>query len=452
MSKLMILASVVWFGRIALAAGGSAAASEYDVAVVGGGAAGIAAALQSAHAGARTVLIERNFQLGGTTTVADVPYPGMSHAWGRQIVDGYAYALVTNAVVMSGFKLPRHREGETFRELGVKALAVSPGVYAALAEEAVRAAGCELRFFTAVTAARRGKDGWRLTLVSDSGADEISARQVVDATGNASVAAMAGARRVREPEENRQPGSFFWRLDAKGVKFDAAKLDRAQAAALASGELLPTDLIVSLSSFVRNGGWWGSYIPGADNSTPAARQESNWNGRASMLRILRVLRRQPGLENVRITSVAGETGVRETYRVVGRAVVTVDDYLSGRVFDDAVCYSYWMIDTHNRDKGKSYTCLLEKGRVATVPYRALLPEGVDDLLVAGRAVSSDHLANGALRVQMSCMAMGQAAGEAAALAAKAGVRAHEIDVALLRRRLAASGAIVPVLKAVAAHE
>ena len=419
------------------------AAREYDVAVIGGGAAGIAAALQSAHAGARTVLVERGFQLGGTTTTADVPYPGMSHAWGRQIVDGYAYALVTNAVVLSGFSLPVHRDGETFHELGCRALSVAPGVYAALAEEAVRAAGCEIRFFTTATSVSRGDRSWRIILATEAGLGEIAARQIVDATGNASVAAMAGARRVREPEENRQPGSFFWRIDAKDAKFDAGELDRAQAKAVAEGELLSTDLIVKMSSFVRKNGWWGSYIPGADNSTSATRQESNWNGRASMLRILRFLRRQPGLEKVQITSVAGETGVRETYRVVGRYEITAEDYLSGRVFDDSVCYSYWMIDTHNNDKSKSYLEYLEKGKVATVPYRALLPEGVDDLIVAGRAVSSDHRANGALRVQMSCMAMGQVAGEAAALAAKSGCRAHEVDLARLKRRLSASGAVVP---------
>lgn len=415
----------------------------YDVAVIGGGAAGIAAALQSAHAGARTILIERNFQLGGTTTTADVPYPGMSHAWGRQIVDGYAYTLVTNAVVLSGFTLPVHRDGETFNELGCRALTVAPGVYAALAEETVRAAGCEIRFFTTVTSVSRGNRSWRIIVATDSGLEEIAARQIVDATGNASVAAMAGARRVRESEENRQPGSFFWRIDSKGAKFDAAELDRAQSKAVAKGELLSTDLIVKMSSFVRENGWWGSYIPGADNSTSTARQESNWNGRSSMLRLLRFLRKQPGLEKIKITSVAGETGVRETYRIEGRYEITADDYLSGRIFDDSMCYSYWMIDTHNKDKSKSYLGYLEKGKVATVPYRALLPEGVDDLIVAGRAVSSDHMANGALRVQMTCMAMGQVAGEAAALAAKSGCRAHEVDLARLKQRLFASGAVVP---------
>ena len=144
-----------WVGAVVLSLAGSLgaapivnaspAAKKYDVAVIGGGAAGIAAALQSAHAGAKTILVERDFQLGGTTTAADVPYPGMSHAWGRQIVDGYAYALVTNAVVLSGFSLPVHRDGETFAELGCRALAVAPGVYAALAEEAVRAVSSDHR-------------------------------------------------------------------------------------------------------------------------------------------------------------------------------------------------------------------------------------------------------------------------------------------------------------------
>jgi len=158
---------------------------------------------------------------------------------------------------------------------------------------------------------------------------------------------------------------------------------------------------------------------------------------------LLLLRRQPGLENVRLSMASRETGVRETYRVVGERTITGEDYLSGRLFEDALAYSYWMIDPHDSRAKSAKLVYLEEGRVATVPLSAMIPKRIENLLVAGRAVSSDHLANSALRVQGSCMAMGQAAGVAAAIAARRSCDARQLDLAEVRCGLRAIGAIVP---------
>ena len=418
--------------------------ASFDVAVIGAGPAGIAAALCSARAGARTVLVERSSVLGGTAVLSGVTNLGLFHAWGRQIVDGPCWEVVTNAVVLDTGRLPdftrpmgRHHNSHCVR--------VNPYVYSAVAEEALRKAGVELRLMTfPAKVSGLSPDGVRtIVLQSDAGASEIAVRQVVDATGNAAVALMAGASVVREPDASRQPGTYFFRLDAKGLAFDAAALDKAQRAAVEAGELEPTDVVIPMSAFVRQGGGWGNYVQGADNSTAQTRAETNWKGRAAMLRVLRFLRRQPGLAKVRVVFAERETGVRETVRIVGDAIITEADYAGGRVFPDALCYSYWMIDVHEALGKASKLVYLEPERVATVPLGALLPKGVNGLLVAGRSVSSDHLANSALRVQGSCMAMGQVAGVAAALAARADCDVRELDISRIREELANLGAVVP---------
>jgi hypothetical protein len=136
-----------------------------------------------------------------------------------------------------------------------------------------------------------------------------------------------------------------------------------------------------------------------------------------------------------------ETGFRESYRIEGETMVTVNDYTTGRLFDDAISYAFYPVDLHTRKGVKPEP--LKPGVVPTIPLRALIPKGSRDLIVAGRCVSSDRLANSGLRVQASCMGMGQAAGVAAALAAKAGTTPLEVPLNEIHDRLREHGQIVP---------
>lgn len=161
-----------------------------------------------------------------------------------------------------------------------------------------------------------------------------------------------------------------------------------------------------------------------------------------MLRLYRFLRRQPGMENLRLGTVSAEVGVRETWRVEGDYVISHEDYVSGRKFNDAVCYAYYPVDLHSVGEGVKPRQLPE-GVVPTVPFRALCVKGVSNMLVAGRCVSADRLAASGLRVQGACMAMGQVAGQAAALAAAKGCDVRKLSLDMLRLSLKDSGAIVP---------
>ena len=138
-----------------------------------------------------------------------------------------------------------------------------------------------------------------------------------------------------------------------------------------------------------------------------------------------------------------ETGFRESYRIHGETVITVDDYTSGRVFEDALCYAFYPVDLHTR-RGVRPKPLAEV-IVPTIPLSALAPKGSRNVLVAGRCVSSDRLANSGLRVQASCMAMGQAAGAAAALAVVKNTTPLKVPLKDIRNMLRKHGAIVPTV-------
>jgi len=412
-----------------------------DVAVIGGGTAGVPAALQSARAGARTVLIEQGAQVGGTMTSGGVNFPGLFHAWGRQVIDGVGYALVTNCVVLAGGELPDFSE-PVGRQHWLHQIKVNIPLYVALAEEALTRAGVRIHYHAAPTSVMFSDGVWHLTVAAVGDVRTIHAREIVDCTGNATVAALAGFARLREADT--QPGTFVYRLDPHTdvSKLDKQELERAFKAAVADGRLQEKDARWGLAKFLRAKGDTANYVIGADNSTADLRTETNLRGRAAMLRMYRFIRSLPGLEKVELVSMSPEVGIRETYRVQGEYVITQDDYVSGRVFPDSLCYAFYPVDLHDKKRGV-HPAHLKEGTVPTVPLRALVPKGARNLLVAGRCVSSDRGANSGLRVEAACMAMGQVAGATAACASRRACTPLEVPLDEIRQALKQTGAIVP---------
>ena len=136
-----------------------------------------------------------------------------------------------------------------------------------------------------------------------------------------------------------------------------------------------------------------------------------------------------------------ETGFRESFRIMGDTVITVQDYTSGRHFEDAVSYAFYPVDLHTRTGVKPKP--LKRGIVPTVPLSSLIPKGSKNIIVAGRCISSDRLANSALRVQAACMGMGHAAGATAALAAQNKTTPSSVPLDKIYGLLREHTAIVP---------
>ncbi len=377
-----------------------AVSAQVDVVVVGGGTAGTIAAIQAARIGARTLLIERGSQLGGTITTGGVSFPGLFDAWGKQVIAGIGWALVKAAVELDGGVLPdfshvpeHHWQNQVH---------VNPFVYALLAEEACVQAGVEMAYYESPVSVESTADGWQVESIGPGTRRQVRCKQIIDCTGGASVIGILGLPRLRESET--QPGSLLYKL---GGEHEAG---RAQLDQL--------------------------YVHGADSSTSVTLTKANMDGRKALLE---AVRGQKG--KARLLHMQPETAHRESYRIEGETVITVDDYVTGRVFEDAVCHAFYPVDLHTRDGVKPKP--LAEGTVPSVPLRALAPKGSRNVLVAGRCVSSDRLANSGLRVQASCMAMGQAAGAAAALAAQLDTTPLEVPLETIRRVLREHGAIVP---------
>ena len=155
--------------------------------------------------------------------------------------------------------------------------------------------------------------------------------------------------------------------------------------------------------------------------------------RAQAMQLLAFFKRDvPGFANARIAATAAQIGIRESRRIAGVYTLTRDDVLRGRAFDDAVARSAYPIDLHNPSGSGTITHRLPPGASYEIPYRCLVPERVDGLLVAGRCISTTHEALASTRLTPTVMTLGQAAGTAAAACVRDGVRPRDVDTAALR--------------------
>ncbi len=411
---------------------------KIDILVIGGGTAGVIAAVQAARAGCSTILVENGSQLGGTTTTGGVSFPGLFHAWGNQVIRGIGWELVSDAVqlddgVLPDFSIP------TGRQHWKHQVRVNGSLYALLVEERCLEAGVQLRYYETPVSIQFKGNNWEVETAGKGSHTRIVCNQLIDCTGNAAVTSLAGFNVLREKET--QPGTLMFKIGGYDLdKLDLKLIQEKYEEAVAKGELVREEFR-NIYSLLQSQGDNIQHIAGADSTTSESHSITNIKGRSSLMKHLRFLRTLPGCEKTRLISMQPETGIRETYRIDGEYQITYEDYVTGKVFDDSVCYSFYPIDLH--DKNGVAPKYLQEGTVPTVPLRALIPKNSQNLLVAGRCVSSDRMANSALRVQASCMAMGQVVGAAAALACKLEVTPLKVPLSQIKTLISDHGGIVP---------
>lgn len=412
---------------------------ETDVLVIGGGTAGVIAAIQAGRAGARVILVENGSQLGGTTTTGGVNFPGIFFAWGQQVIGGIGWELVQEAVALNDEILPDFSvpHGKQHWKHQVR---VNKPVYTILAEEKCLHAGVQIRYYETPTSCVFKNNKWLVQTVGKGTSTEISCKQLIDCTGNAYAASLAGFPLLREAET--QPGTLMFELGGYDIsKLDTKMIQSRYAEALKKGELSKPEFRGNILGLLRSKGDNIQHIAGADSTTSETHTEANIKGRASLIKHLRFLRTLPGCEKIHLVDMQNETAVRETFRIDGLYKITQEDYVTGKKYEDAVSYSYYPIDLH--DEHGVVPNQLEKGIIPMIPLRALIPRNSRNFLVAGRSISSDRLANSALRVQASCMGMGQAAGAVAVLASKNKKSPIEVPLRDIRNLIEEHGGIVP---------
>lgn len=411
---------------------------EADVVVIGGGTAGVFAAISSGMQGAKTILIEKNGKLGGTITCGGVNFPGLFHAWGKQIIAGPCWESVKRAAALGRTRLPDF--SKTPEHHWDHQIRVNIFSYTLVLDQMCAEAGVDVRLHTMLAFAQETDDGVLVVCTSKEGLWAAKAKIIIDATGDANAVGILGYPRIRS--ESLQPATLVHHISGYDIsKINEKTVRERVAKAIEAGILGEKDMQggniyhhLAINRLMM-------HITDIDASTSCGKTAAETMGRKTLARMVEFLRSIPGLENLQVDYFAEECGIRETYRIIGETTITTDEYLRGHVYEDAICYAFYPIDLHVPNGIKQV--FLEKGLVPTIPYGALIPKGSKRLLAAGRCISGDTDANSAYRVQAPCMAMGQAAGVAAAICARENISVKEVPFTLLCDKLREMGAIVP---------
>lgn len=406
---------------------------EYDVVVAGGGTAGVFAAISAARSGAKTLLVEKNNVLGGTMTVANVNYPGLFFAWGKQIIAGPCWEAIERTIALGGAKMPKI----SFKPQNHwdEQILLNRFIFTTVLFEMCSEAGVSVLCSTMISSAEETENGVVLYITEKSGLSKVNAKCAIDATGDANLAVMSGFEVLKSKE--LQPATLQNRIsgyDVEGVSLDEIK-EKFEKASFPK-YLTPEKLYGYLHQQMLD-----IHIPCTDADTSFGKTRLEQNAYSLLLKVYSFLKTIKGLKNLEIHFVAEETGVRETNRIVGEGTITKEDYINGTHYPDSVCYAFYPIDIHVLEGvNKTYH---KENVVPKIPYSSLIPKGAKHILTVGRCISSDKEANSAVRVEATCMATGQVAGVACALACQNNKSVGEISLSELLESLEKIGAIVP---------
>ncbi|MDX9882318.1 MAG: FAD-dependent oxidoreductase [Prolixibacteraceae bacterium] len=434
-----------------------------DVLVVGGGPSGIIAAQAAAEDGLKVALIESRSFLGGNLTIG-LPILGFLGQKGNQIIKGlpqqFIDRLATQDAASEHRPCPLH--------MGITL--VEPEAVKAVSFNMLKEIGIEVMLYTFFAGVIMDNDQLQgIIIESKAGREAILAKVVIDCTGDADVAYQAGVPCEKGNEKGgMQPPTLMFSLgdvDTDKLRMSITEEPRTYLTdfipaeyfgqnnqyilvglrnimqkAKDDGMSLPTERTIVITGLKKGEAWINmTRVNGVDGTDPVSLTEGELVARRQIDDVFKYLVKYvPGFENARMLRTAPFLGIRETRRIIGKYIMNRDDILSCARFDDAVAVASYPLDIHHPVGGG---CTLEwSGDCYDIPYRSLVPLKVENLLVAGRSISTTHEAMSAIRVMAPCMAMGEAAGRAAKMAVRDGLLPSEINVSKLQKELLDKGA------------
>lgn len=419
----------------------------YDVVVCGAGPAGVIAAIAAAREGVSVALVERFGFLGGMATAGLVMPLSVFIYQNKRVIGGIPWEFLERLEAMGG--------GYIEKPLGN--VAFDPELYKLCMQRMVLEAGVTLYMNSYLTGTVVGKDGKVECVVIENknGAEALEAKVFIDCTGDADLAAMAGVEMQPMNGEPLQPLSTYFILagvDTSSPLIAEAMHHNKQGVnchCLPIREyLLEHAEQLNIPEF---GGPWfcttlheGCVAVNMTRTAADACDNRDYTAaecrlREDVYRMADVLRNNfAEFKNCYVASVATQAGIRETRRIKGVHTMTAEEYMSGYRYEDSISRGAHPIDIHASKGSSQVAHFLEQA--AYVPYRALIAPAYPNLLVAGRCLSADRKAFASMRVQASCMGTGQAAGVAAAMAAKCSCDVQNVDVEALVARLKQIGA------------
>jgi hypothetical protein len=409
---------------------------HWDVVVVGGGPGGVPAAVAAARNGMKVLLIERYGFLGGMATTALV-HPYMTYKAGDQIIIKGLFEEFLNKLQEGNAILDdrAHFDAEPMKWI---------------LDHFVLDAGVDLLLHaSAIGVLKNGDQIKAVRVFYKEGVEDISADVFIDSTGDGDIAAWAGAQIEigRESDGGCQPMTTSFRMANVKVKDmpEHEEICRLYDEAKAKGEINNPreDVLYFISVHPDVIHFNTTRIIGKSALDSWQMTDAEIEGRRQVDEMVRFLKKYiRGFENAYLMKMGAQIGVRESRRVIGMYILTAEDVLEARHFDDGIACASYNIDIHNPAGTGTELKSLKPGTYYQIPYRCLVPNNVDNLIIASRCISADHAAHSSLRVQPIVWAIGQAGGTAAALCVKNKIRPEEVDKQELRNLLAEQGAFI----------
>lgn len=442
-----------------------------EVVVVGGGPAGMCAAIAAAREGVSVILVEQGGFCGGMATRGLVgPFMTCYDSKGENMIIRGLFEEIVNRMVERGWAI---HPAEVHAGTGFTSWIVvghehvtpfEPEGLKLVIDEMLQEAGVKVLYHTDFLEPVLEDNQITGVLVSSKrGMEIIKAKVVVDCTGDGDVAARSGVPYEMGNEELKliQPATMFFQIgdvDAAALEADIQanlhnfyrkdgvnyrSLHWRVSEAKANGDWSLNRVSIGLFRMPKPDEWCvnTSRIMGIDSTDNESLTKAEMEGRRQADEIFRFLRKYvPGCEHARLKATASHVGIRESRHIQGDYRLTGEDLLEAKIPEDSILLAANSVDVHGRFGPTSNEYVPIRGDYYGVPYRSLLPVGVEQLLIAGRCVSADSTAAGAIRVMPPCMGMGQAAGTAAALAVKESCTVREVKTEELRQVLRENGA------------
>ena len=424
---------------------------QFDVLVCGGGPAGIAAAVTAAENGAHVAMIEQNSYLGGMATGGCVnPMSEFSYK-GERVIGGFAWRFAQELIKANGAILEEPRGNLSF----------NPEIYKLVAQRLVQQAGITLFTNTFVADCICDSDMLHQIIVANkNGLQAISGHYVIDTTGDADVAFHAGVPTLPNTRP-AQPASLIFCLANVDTTTPRMHIIHQKNNNIHHSAGFIRELFeklrgegVDVPQF--GGPWFCSTVDDGCVTVNMSRsamdavdatdyQRATAELRENVFRFVGLLKQHvPEFKNCVISSIAPMTGVRQSRRIQGKHILTGTEYLAATHFTDAIARACHPVDIH-LPSGDGQ--ILHYPEIAAyIPFRSLQPEGVSNLLVAGRPISADEDAFAGVRVQATCMETGEAAGLAAALCVQKGnLPLDSLDITEVVRKIREGGTILPLV-------
>ncbi len=409
---------------------------HWDVIVVGGGPGGVPAAVAASRNDAKVLLIEKYGFLGGMATSALV-HPYMKYNAGDQIIirglfEEFVDILLANGAILDDRK---HFDAEPMKWL-LDRFVLDSGVQLLLHAQAIGVL-------------KKGKSIQGVRVFHKGGVEDLSADIFIDATGDGDLAAWGGARVEigREKDHGFQPMTLSFRMAHVDVNRmpDGKEINRLYDQAKAKGEVKnPRENVLKFKSVHPDVIHFNTTrVVGKSALDGWEMTDAEVEGRRQVDDMVRFLKKYiAGFENAYLMKMGAQIGVRESRRIMGEYVLTAEDVLSARHFDDGIACASYDIDIHNPAGSGTEIIRLKEGTYYQIPYRCLITAEIENLIIASRCISATHEAHSSLRVQPIVWAIGQAGGTAAALAIQKKIKPGDLDAKELRHRLVEQKAFI----------